>query len=119
MVHANIDESLPELEAADLIYAALIFEYVNIRAALDTLKQICSPSGTLAILLQLRKQGMAEVSPSPYTSLGTLNSIMQLVPPQDMLEAAKQRGFSPRAGSTIKLESNKEFCLQVYARSEA
>lgn len=50
---ADIEGDMPELRPVDLIYGALVFEYVDIAKALKNLRGICLPHGILAALLQL------------------------------------------------------------------
>jgi SAM-dependent methyltransferase len=112
---ANIEDDLPDIRPVDMIYAALVFEYVDVKKTLSSLKKICKKDGVLAILLQLPKEGLSNVSPSPFTSLGQLASIMRLVPPGEIHESAKDIGFSLESVKTITLKSQKEFSLQVYS----
>jgi SAM-dependent methyltransferase len=114
---ANIEDDLPDIRPVDMIYAALIFEYVDVKKTLSSLKKICKKDGVLAILLQLPKEGLSNVSPSPFTSLGQLASIMRLVPPGEIHESARDIGFSLESIKTITLKSQKEFSLQTYSLS--
>src|SRR5665213_533662 len=50
---ADVQSELLRLDPVDLIYAALVFEYVDISATFATLKRNLRPGGTLAVLLQL------------------------------------------------------------------
>jgi len=112
---ANVEDELPDISPVDMIYAALIFEYVDVKKTLSSLKKICKKGGVLAVLLQLPKEGLSNVSPSPFTSLGQLTSIMRLVPPSEIHESAKDIGFSLESEKTITLKSQKEFSLQIYS----
>jgi len=112
---ANVEDELPDISPVDMIYAALIFEYVDVKKTLSSLKKICKKGGVLAVLLQLPKEGLSNVSPSPFTSLGQLTSIMRLVPPSEIRELAKDIGFSLESEKTITLKSQKEFSLQIYS----
>jgi len=103
----------------DLIYAALIFEYVDLSSALATLQRNCRPEGTLAVLLQLPTSEQPEVSPSPYRSLGALAPILRLVSPEALRSAAAAAGFAAEDSCRIELASGKHFSLQVFRAAAA
>lgn len=111
---ADIEGDMPELRPVQLIYGALIFEYVDLAKALKNLRDICLPNGILAALLQLPKEGAASVSPSPFETLKELSSIMRLAPPDDFREAAEGLGFGFLSQKLITLESGKRFSLQTF-----
>ncbi len=111
---ADIEQPLSGIEPVALIYAALVFEYVDIAKAMLSLRALCVSGGNLATLLQLPKEGAASVSPSPFTSLQDLRSIMRLVPPSHLRAAAAHVGFTLLSEETISLTSGKQFCLQVF-----
>lgn len=111
---ADIEGELPELQPVGLVYAALVFEYVDIGKALRNLRGICLPGGVLAALLQLPKKGAANVSPSPFATLKELGSIMRLVPPDDFREVAEGLGFAFVSRKLITLEFRKQFSLQLF-----
>lgn len=111
---ADIEGNTPELRPVDLIYGALVFEYVDVAKALKNLREICLPNGVLATLLQLPKEGVESVSPSPYVKLKELSSIMRLVPPDDLRKAAEGLGFSFLSQKLITLGSGKQFSLQLF-----
>ena len=114
---ADIEQGVPAMPPAALVYAALVFEYVDLGRAVRHLRSICLPGGTLATVLQLPKAGTSEVSPSPFTRLEGLSAIMRLVPPENLREAGSEAGFVPHDEKLITLASGKQFCLQVFKRS--
>lgn len=113
----DIQSDFPAIRPVDMIYAALIFEYVNIEKTLSNLRSICKHGGLLVVVLQLPKVGLPPVSSSPYTSLNKLTSLMRLIPPNEMTDIAQTTGFSLISTRTITLESGKEFALQLYTLS--
>jgi SAM-dependent methyltransferase len=116
---ADIEGNTPDLPPVDLVYGALVFEYVDIAKALKNLRGICLPDGILAALLQLPKEGAASVSLSPFVTLKELGSTMRLVPPDDLRKVAERLGFSFLSQKLITLESGKQFSLQLFKLSEA
>ena len=98
----------------DFTYAALLFEYVDMAAALDTLKRNSGPNARLTTVVQLAHSTLAPVSSSPYQSLGRLASIMKLVVPEELRGAAGQAGFAYDDSEVLTLASGKQFCVQNF-----
>ena len=93
----------------DLVFAGLLFEYVDFSLGLARIKQLLNPSGHLGVVLQLPSLAMAEVTPTPYTSLGRLSGFMALVPPDRLEAGAGALGFTTMASATTTLASGKAF----------
>lgn len=111
---ADIQSESLNFGAVDLVYAALIFEYVDTRSTLASLRRNCRQSATLATLLQLPHAAQAAVTPSPYSSLGALAPFMKLLAPDELCRVAKSAGFDAVNSEVITLPSGKRFCMQVF-----
>jgi ubiquinone/menaquinone biosynthesis C-methylase UbiE len=98
----------------DFTYAALLFEYVDMTAALDTLKRNSRPNARLTTVVQLAHSTLSPVSSSPYRSLGRLAPIMKLVVPEELRGAAAQAGFGYDDSEILTLASGKQFCVQNF-----
>jgi SAM-dependent methyltransferase len=112
---ADVQSESLQFEPVELIYAALIFEYVDVAAALSTMRRNIRHGGTLVGLLQLPHAEQQAVSPSPYRSLEKLASALELVAPDELRAQAKAAGFKIGCSETIALPSGKEFLLHTFA----
>lgn len=102
-------------EPVELIYAALVFEYVTPYTLMKRLKKLLVPGGLLATVIQLPSSSVAEISPSPYmASLERLGEIMHLTPPDKLLKYAVQAGLTQELTRQIDLPSGKSFVLQTF-----
>jgi SAM-dependent methyltransferase len=110
----DIQEPIEGIDPVDLIYAALVLEYVDLAAALRHLKSICRPNGILATVLQLPSEGSPQISQSPFTRLKDLGPAMHLVAPASLISGAAEQGFLLQSTRHLKLSSAKEFLLQVF-----
>ncbi len=110
----DIQEPIRQIEPVDLIYAALVLEYVEPLPALRNLKALSRPNGVLVIVLQLPSPETATVSESPFTRLRSLAPAMHLVSPDVLTKSAAEFGFVPVASRQISLPSGKEFVMQVF-----
>ena len=107
-------DSTPNVAAVELVYCALVFEVVDVAKALKNIRALCLPTGLLATVLQLPKEGAESVSPSRFVKLRQLGSILRLVPPDDLREVAEGLGFRLLSQKLITLESGKQFSLQLF-----
>jgi len=114
-LHAVDIQSGPSpLAPVDLIYAALVFEFVSLPAALGNLSRVCRPGGRLVSVLQQPSAHVHAVSPSPYPSLQALVPLMRLLPPPELAACAASCGFALESEETLVLASGKEFVRQVF-----
>ena len=111
---ANIQHAPLHFAPVDLIYAALVFEYVSLPASLSNLSRVCRLGGRLVSVLQQPSAHVHEVSPSPYMSVQALVPLMRLIPPTELAEGAKSFGFVLDSEKTLVLAIGKEFVVQVY-----
>lgn len=103
-------------EPVDLIFAGLIFEYVDYNSALANVSKVVNSSGSLVVVLQLPSREIPEISPSKYTSLNKLSGIFNFVPPIGLQEAAKRVGFEILGSKQTTLNSGKSFQEMVFQK---
>jgi hypothetical protein len=111
---ADIAGDTLNMAAVELVYCALVFEYVDVAKALKNIRALCLPTGVLATVLQLPKEGAESVSPSRFVKLKQLGSILRLVPPDDLRKVAEGLGVGLLSQKLITLESGKQFSLQLF-----
>ena len=107
------ESTLLQFEPVELIYAALLFEYVDVPSALAMLRRACRPGGVMASVLQLPGDERF-VSPSPYASLGVLAGAFRFVEPAELARDAARAGFTLQESATVALSSGKRFELQSF-----
>jgi trans-aconitate methyltransferase len=107
---ADIQDALPAtIMPVEMIVAGLIFEYVDLRATMHNLRQLCAPGGMLVAVLQAPSAEAKAVSPSPYRSLQRLAPAMRLRDPGEVEAAAAGAGFAPATTRGLALPSGKVF----------
>jgi SAM-dependent methyltransferase len=105
------------LEPVDLVFAGLLFEYVDARATLINTRRMLVPGGTLVAVLQLPGE-TAEVTPSPYTSLAALSPAMKLVPPRRLQSLAEETGYRLLDEHAVEATGGKRFRVQEFGVSK-
>jgi trans-aconitate methyltransferase len=111
---ADIQSGESICDAVDLIYAALIFEYVDIPATMNTLRRLCKPTGLMATLIQMPHESLGPVSSSPYTRLKKLEPAMKLVSGEELVGEARRSGFVLEGSTAITTGAGKEFTVQIF-----
>ena len=110
----DIQSSAWPFEPVDLIYAALVFEYVDVARTMSVLRRNCKPKGILAVLTQVPHMTLPEVSPSPYASLQLLEPGMHLLSHEELQRYATQIGFMPEDSRTILSAGGKQFTVETF-----
>jgi len=100
----------------DLIYAGLLFEYLPPAGLLNKVADWLTSDGQLLVVLQEENCQLPEVSPSPFTCLQSLGSIMQLVPVEEFSHWAEKAGLRELRGQKMTLDSGKCFYIGHWGR---
>ncbi len=100
--------------SVDLIFAPLIFEYVDVSVALRELRRNCHESTILAAVLQLPGTTHEQISPSAFAGVRTLASSMHLVPPEHFRSMAVLAGFIHLRSAAFRSPAGKPFCLEIF-----
>ena len=110
----DIQTSTSLFEPVDFIYAALIFEYVDIARTMSVLRRHCKPKGVLAVLSQVPHETLPEVTPSPYTSLRLLEPGIHLLSHEGLQRHATQAGFTPEDSRNVLSPGGKQFTVETF-----
>jgi Methyltransferase domain len=113
-VCGDVQSELLTYGPVDLTFAALLFEYVDLTSALETIARNSRSDAILTTVVQLPHATAHAVSPSPYKSLGQLASVMKLVAPDELRKATMELGFADVDSTQIVLSSGKRFCVQNF-----
>jgi hypothetical protein len=97
----------------DLVYAGLVFEYVDPRALLARVRGWLAPGGALGVVLQLPDAAQAAVTPTAFASLERLAPVMRLHDEAGWAVAAA--GWAERARRVETLGNGKRFLVGEYA----
>lgn len=98
----------------NLLYAGLIFEYVDVPATMRVMRTVWTRRGMLVVILQAASTRVGTVSPSHYDSLQLLASVLELRDPTYVQECATAAGFSLASSHTVTLPSSKGFAVMSF-----
>lgn len=106
---ADIQQRLPPCAPVDLVYAGLIFEYVDVAKAMAVLRQLCAADGILIAVIQSPADNEHFVSPSRFASLRALERMARTYSRSELEEHARSAGFRPSGSRTIRSVGDKSF----------
>jgi len=117
VVQADLEKCELEKQAYSLIFAGLVFEYLDPRVLLGKIAGWLVRDGVFVVILQMLCD-RPTVTDTPYTSIRSLNSIMNLVDTEQFRAMAADAGLSAIEETMIALETGKSFYRGIYTKSE-
>jgi protein-L-isoaspartate O-methyltransferase len=106
---ADIQKGAPPCPPVDLVYAGLVFEYVDVATTMTALRGLCAPEGMMVAVIQLPSETGHFVSPSPFSSLQPLESRAHTRSRQELEEHALVAGFHASGARRITSAGGKRF----------
>lgn len=116
LVAADLERDSIDFAPVDLVFAALVLEYVDIDQTLPRIATMLQPHGVLVTVVQLPSDSIAEVTPSPYSSLGALAPVMHLVSPEQLRERAFAHDLPLIGERQVEVPGGKRFQVQAFRR---
>lgn len=108
-----------DFEPVELLYAGLLFEYVDVGLVLSRIRTWLVPDGLLLTVVQLPAADLPEVTPSPYVGLGALASIMRLVRPDVLSRLASDLGYREIETYVARSAAGKRFQVLHFRMGDA
>ncbi len=105
-----------KIDPVAMVFAGLVFEYVDVVSAMKNIARCLSPGGIFLSVLQLPSPVSAPVTPTRYKSLELLASIMNLVPPFEFTDICADVGLQKIKTDTVPLEKGKAFFVGFYQK---
>ena len=90
LIVADIEQDSLAISPVDLLFAALVFEYIDVEIVIPKIHSMLRPGGAVITVLQLPSATLPDITPTEYTKLNAVSSVMKLVVP-DKLERGFQR----------------------------
>ena len=105
-----------KISNVDLIYAGLVFEYVEIEPAIANISKFLNKERILAVVLQQPSKSIPEVSPSQYKSLEKLSEIFRFVSPVKLIELCNIYNIKLISKKETQLQSGKKFTELIFQK---
>jgi SAM-dependent methyltransferase len=118
IVEADLETCAIGDQAYSLIFAGLVFEYLEPRKLLSQIAGWLQAGGVMVAVLQLPAKHENMISETSYASLKKLASIMKLIPPEELKIMAIGVGLLEIEAKTITLKSGKPFYVGTYMKGQ-
>lgn len=99
-----------------MVFAGLVFEYVDVAHALNNIYRSMLPGAILLAVLQLPSPDSSPVTTTRYNSLERLAPIMNLVSPSVFSDICNSIGLQHIKADTIPLKKGKAFFVGHYRK---
>jgi hypothetical protein len=116
LCRVDLANDILQLEAVQLVHAALVFEHAGTDRCLDNAVSLVAPNGTLSIVLQLPSQLAHRVAPSGVASMQSLKSHFAFVDPQWLGHTLEARGLRLTYETRYALPAGKAFWMGLFGR---
>ncbi len=103
-----------DFSPVDLVFAGLLFEYVDVEVVLARIRSMLNVRGRLVTVVQLPNAEIPEVTPTPFTSLQALSPVMHLVPPELLERLAVAHGYEQIGTRAVESAGGKMFQIQTF-----
>jgi len=117
IMEADLQTCVLDKQSYSLIFAGLIFEYLDPRKLLSRISGWLRQTGVMVAVLQLPAKNVKKVADTPYASLKKLESIMHLVSPQEFKAMAHDAGLQElEAEKTVTPGTGKPFYIGTFIK---
>lgn len=117
-IAADLEIDSLDIEPVALVYAALLFEYVDVPRTLARIRPLVRDGGALVTLVQEPSADIPDVTPTPFATLLTLSPAMRLVTPDDLRAHAARVSLAEAGASRRSTSAGKTFTVQVFVPAE-
>jgi hypothetical protein len=111
----DVSTKVCRFEPVELAFVGLLFEYVNVASAFDTVVEHLQLGGVLVTVLQA-PGSVSAVTPSLYGSLLALETTFQFVAPETISALAGTRGLESKTMTTVIASGGKRFAVLTICR---
>ncbi len=111
IINEDFQHFEPDVRNYDLIFVALLFEYVDFKPALNKLKKMMNKASIFFSLTQLPGENQSKVSRTEYKSLEKLNPHIILHSPIEIENTIINAGFQIKFSEQKTLPNGKSFLL--------
>ena len=114
LVLADVGSTSFRLEPVSLIYAALLFEYLDVSQAISNIARCLTAQGIFVAALQLPGSSANPVSPTGYASISALSGVLTLVDPVAFVSTCSGSGLRLLRQQVVEMQQGKQLFLGYF-----
>jgi trans-aconitate methyltransferase len=115
LVHADLSTQRVDLEPAQLVHAALVFEHAGTDGCLENALSLVAPQGRLSVVLQLPSEEQPGVSATRFTSIESLRDHFQFIDRAHLRQQVEARGLRLHFETRQPLPGGKAFWMGIFS----
>ena len=104
-----------EADAYDLIFCALVLEYVDSAIVLEKVRGWLAAGGVLVVVAQLASNQLEPITETEFESLRCLAASFQHIAPEEIRKLAAQQNLAETLTYDVALESGKSFYIGCFS----
>ena len=116
LIVADLQQDDVNIAPVDVVFAALLFEYVETDAVLASVVRLLKSGGFLTTVVQLPSADAPTVTPSPFASLQSLSPYLRLLSPETLRERAATHGLTQVESRPVASLVGKSFQVQKFVK---
>jgi ubiquinone/menaquinone biosynthesis C-methylase UbiE len=116
LICSDLDQDSLENHQFDLVFAALLFEYLRPSILIKKISAILKPGAVLSVVLQLANPSKPAISKTQYKSLEKLSPLLKLVDPKQFKKWATEEGLLLISEEEITSASGKKFLFADFKK---
>jgi SAM-dependent methyltransferase len=116
LVEGDVASADFQVGPVSMVFAGLIFEYVEVMDTVNSIYRSMVPGGILLSVLQLPSPDSSPVTDTRFKSLAMLAPIMNLVSPSEFSGICNSAGLKLLNSDTIPLKKGKAFFVGIYQK---
>ena len=117
LIEADVTAEGFRIDPVSMVFAGLLFEYVDVSIALSSINRCLVSDGILSAVLQLSSTESGPVTATRYKSLELLSPIMNLVAPTEFSIMCGSVGLKKIKTDIIPLKKGKAFFVGFYRKN--
>ena len=116
LIVADIERDNFSISPVDLVFAALVLEYIDVDSVIPKIHSMLRPGGVAITVIQLFSDTLPEITPTEYTSLNAVSSVMKLVAADKLEQVFSVCGFNAIDSRRAAVAGGKGFQVQKFRR---
>jgi len=113
---ADLASQKIDLQALDLVHAALVFEHAGAGQCLENALSLVAAGGAFSAVLQLPTEAGQNVGASPFASMQNLQPGFALIDPEWLGRTLAERGLRLARETRRTLPAGKAFWMGIFRR---
>jgi SAM-dependent methyltransferase len=116
LIVSDIERDTFVMSPVDLVFAALVLEYMDVDVVIPKIHSMLRPGGLVITVVQLPSDAVPDITPTKYTKLNAVSSVMKLVAVDRLERVFSECGYQQIDSWRAEVLNGKCFQVQRFRR---